>query len=116
MKRANQYWTVLALLGFFHLNLWLGERIPFYILIVMTGGVAYFLSRRVLLHLEYVGWKWNGLLAVLQGLLFFFYIVELPFWLHLLPLTLFIGLEFVRAYWEKKSLCFCAIVNIMKSS
>lgn len=92
----NVYWGVVGLLGFIHLIHLLGDWVSFYVLVLAVVGVVFYLARTVGVSISYIGWKWNALLAVMQGLLLLFYLVELPVWLHSVGLVLFVGIEVVR--------------------
>jgi two-component system, LytTR family, sensor histidine kinase NatK len=102
VDKLKIYWLALGLLGFFHLDVWLGHIIPFYLSILIVSGMVIYLYRTMLVQMASLGTEWNMLLFGLQLLILFIAIVDLPKWVSFLPILLFIGLEIVRNGWAKR--------------
>jgi two-component system, LytTR family, sensor histidine kinase NatK len=102
MDKLKIYWLALGILGFFHLHVWLGHIIPFYITILIVSGLTVYLYRAVIIQMATLGTEWNMFLFALQLLVIFISIADLPMWLSFLPILLFIGLEMVRNRWANR--------------
>jgi two-component system, LytTR family, sensor histidine kinase NatK len=96
------YWVAFGILGFFHLHIWLGHIIPFYITILLVIGLVFCLNRVLVLQLVTLGTKWNIVLFGLQLVILLISMVDFPMGISSLPLLIFIGLEMVRNGWSNQ--------------
>ncbi|WP_082687054.1 sensor histidine kinase [Bacillus sp. FJAT-27445] len=102
LKSAFYYWGLVSVLGIIHfqaLILNLPVVIPIYLTCVFVIGVVFYLSRRLLLRISFLGVIWNGLFFLLQLLLVLTHFVS---GLGFLQLFIFAGIEWIRLYFAKK--------------
>jgi two-component system, LytTR family, sensor histidine kinase NatK len=102
VDKLKIYWLAFGFLGFFHLHVWLGHIIPYYLTILIVSGMVFYLYRKVFVQMASLGTEWNIFLLGLQLLIMFISIVDLPKWVSFLPIFLFIGLETVRNGWANR--------------
>lgn len=99
MKLAQIYWISIAVLTVIHLE-FTGQATPFhipiYIPFILVGGLTFFISRKVVLHIQQLGDKVNLQLYSLQILILIIYISLEPSWGVFIPFLLFIGVEVFR--------------------
>lgn len=93
------YWPFIILLAGIHaysLLLFLTFNIPVYLFILIFGSLSYLLHKKARLNFSHLGITLNICLFVLQLVLLFLYIFQQSFFVHLVIICLFIGIEGIR--------------------
>lgn len=93
------YWPFIILLAGIHaysLLLFLTFNIPVYLFILIFGFLSYLLHKKARLNFSHLGSTLNIYLFVLQLVLLFLYIFQQSFFVHLVIIFLFIGIEGIR--------------------
>ncbi|MFT4413939.1 sensor histidine kinase [Fredinandcohnia humi] len=99
MKQALLYWGFITLLGIVHLHalfLTLPWHIPIYGTSLFVVGVTYLLQKRTFFRILSLDVKWNILFFLLQLTLPSIYVAVKPTLLYIIPLILFVGIEYAR--------------------
>lgn len=93
------YWGMICLVGILHL---LFILIPIYITCFIVIGITYFLQRKILIQISYLGVKWNSFLIGIQILLVSVYLLAGPSWINLILFLIFISIEIIRVSGARK--------------
>ncbi|WP_409274606.1 sensor histidine kinase [Neobacillus sp. SCS-31] len=102
MKTTFYYWGLVSVLGIIHfqaLIMNLPFMIPVYLTCAFVIGAVFYISRRLLLRISFLGALWNSLFFLLQLLLVMVHLVNGP---SILPLFVFAGMEIIRLHFAKE--------------
>jgi len=99
------YWGTISILAILHLQAVLNLlpiAIPVYVTAILVLGTSYLLNRKILLHIDSLSTKVNGLLFVMQGMLLIMNIFGETSWTNVVPFGLFLSIEGIRLLLSQK--------------
>jgi two-component system, LytTR family, sensor histidine kinase NatK len=105
LKRNIIYWTIIAILAFFHIDSLLrvlSLNIPFYLMVILLGISCYFSYKKMAINISLFTSSWSILLFVLQLFLLIIPITQQNLLVHVITFFVFITTELVRGMLGRK--------------